>query len=317
MTEILIHAIEDTAILIPVLLVVHLLIELFEVKKFGKLRSGGVLGGPLAPLVGTGVGLLPQCGFSVVAAELYSRRYIRAGTLIAVFVATSDEALPIMLGAAATDPSVWGRLGLLIGIKVVMALAAGYLINFLTRRRELTQTPYREEDMPHEHGCCGHSLEHDHAHGADHDAEDGEEHVETRGEKAKRIFVTYFKHPLIHTAVITLFIFIVNLILGGIMHFAEDAAREFMQGSIWLQPLLATLVGLIPNCAASVVITQLFVNDALTLGAAVAGLAVNAGLGLAVLFKENKNRRVDLAITGGLVLYALAVGYALTPIAFV
>lgn len=317
MTEILIHAIEDTAILIPVLLVVHLLIELFEVKKFGKLRSGGVLGGPLAPLVGTGVGLLPQCGFSVVAAELYSRRYIRAGTLIAVFVATSDEALPIMLGAAATDPSVWGRLGLLIGIKVVMALAAGYLLNFLTRRRELTQTPYREEDMPHEHGCCGHSPEHDHAHGADHDAEDGEEHVETRGEKAKRIFVTYFKHPLIHTAVITLFIFIVNLILGGIMHFAEDAAREFMQGSIWLQPLLATLVGLIPNCAASVVITQLFVSDALTLGAAVAGLAVNAGLGLAVLFKENKNRWVDLAITGGLVLYALAVGYALTPIAFV
>lgn len=160
-----------------------------------------------------------------------------------MFVATSDEALPIMLGAAATDPSVWGRLGLLIGIKVVMALAAGYLINFLTRRRELTQTPYREEDMPHEHGCCGHSLEHDHAHGADHDAEDGEEHVETRGEKAKRIFVTYFKHPLIHTAVITLFIFIVNLILGGIMHFAEDAAREFMQGSIWLQPLLADARG--------------------------------------------------------------------------
>lgn len=166
MLDVLLDSLKDTALLVPFLLAVHLLIELFEVKKLGSLKKSGLLAGGWAPLIGTGAALLPQCGFSVVASELYSRKYIRAGTLLAVFVATSDEALPILLGSAATDPSVWPKLGMLIGIKTAMALAVGYAVNFALRRRAPV-AEYDEEELPHEHGCCGHSIGEE-EHGRDH-----------------------------------------------------------------------------------------------------------------------------------------------------
>lgn len=311
MVDVLIDSLIDTAILIPILLAVHLLIELFEVKRMARLRSGKWLKGGLAPLIGTGVGLLPQCGFSVVASELYAGRYIRVGTLVAVFIATSDEALPILFGSAMTDPSVWGKLGALVGIKIVMALAAGYALNLIFRRRELNRDR-AEAEHAGEHGCCGHSLngeEDEHAHGED--GTHGEETEKRR--EAARIFRTYFKHPLIHTAVITLFVFVVTFALGTLVYFVgEENFRAFMMQNVWLQPLVSAAVGLIPNCAASVMITELFVSGSLTLGAAVGGLAVNAGLGIAVLLKENKNIRANLAIIGGLLVYALAAAYGLT-----
>lgn len=308
MTEVLLDSLKDTALLIPFLLAVHLLIELFEVKKLGRLKSSGVLGGGFAPLLGTGVALLPQCGFSVVAGELYAKRYIRVGTLVAVFVATSDEALPIMLGSAVADPSVWGQMGLLVAVKVAMALIAGYALNFIFCRRPLAKD-YSEETMPHDHGCCGHSLEaKPHAEG------DGHAHgAEKSKSRAREIFDVYFKHPLIHTLVITAFVFAVNFILGTIIFLVtEEAFIAFMAQGVWLQPLIAVVIGLIPNCAASVMITEMFVGGSLTLGAAVAGLAVNAGLGIAVLFKENPHIKENIGILAGLVLYALAAGYFIT-----
>lgn len=301
MIEVFLDSLKDTALLLPFLLAVHLLIELFEVKKLGRLKSSGVLGGGFAPLLGTGVALLPQCGFSVVASELYSKRYIRVGTLIAVFVATSDEALPILLGSAVGDPSVWSQMGLLVGIKIAMALLAGYALNFIFRKR--ATAAYDEAELPHDHGCCGHTPD---AH-----SEEGEK----RRSSAKEIFELYFRHPLIHTAVISAFVFAVNFILGTIIFLVtEEAFTAFMMQGKWLQPLIAVLIGLIPNCAASVMITEMFVGGSLTLGAAVAGLAVNAGLGIAVLFKENKHVKENVVILVGLVLYALAVGYLITGI---
>lgn len=316
MLEVLLDSLKDTALLLPFLLAVHLLIELFEVKKLGRLKASGVLGGGFAPLLGTGVALLPQCGFSVVAGELYAKRYIRIGTLVAVFVATSDEALPILLGSAVSDPSVWGQMGLLVGIKVVMALLAGYALNLLFKRRPLT-ADFREDELPHDRGCCGHSLEaHDHHGHAEHGhvgAENGAD--EAKQSRAREIFDLYFKHPLIHTLVITAFVFAVNFILGTIIFLVtEEAFVAFMAQGRWLQPLIAVVIGLIPNCAASVMITEMFVGGSLTLGAAVAGLAVNAGLGIAVLFKENPHVKENITILVGLVLYALAAGYLITSI---
>lgn len=341
MDEIIIHAIKDTLPIVPILLIVHILIEIFEVHKLGKLRASGVLGGGFAPLIGTAVGLLPQCGFSIIASEMYAKKYITVGTLVAVFIATSDEALPILLGGAMTDAGLWGKFGALIGIKVIMALLAGYTVNLLLhkhKRREIVavqgevasgaaekaSSHAEAEHSAHEehahdaaadeivvHGCCGHTLEHD-----DESGESGESKEQTGWQKFKRFFGTYLKHPLIHTAIITLFIFIINAVVGGIIHGlgGEDKLSAIMQQGVWLQPLISVAVGLIPNCAASVVITQLYMQNMLTLGATVAGLAVNAGLGFAVLFKANKNLRNNFLILIGLIVYALAAGYLITAI---
>ena len=145
----------------------------------------------------------------------------------------------------------------------------------------------------HGHGCCGHEI----------------------GEEKGSVFERYFKHPLVHTLTITLFAFAVNFILGTIIFVVkEENFVAFMQSGLYIQPLVATVVGLIPNCAASVMITELFANGSLGLGAAVAGLAVNAGLGIAVLVKENRRAGENALIIGGLIAFALAVGYALTPL---
>lgn len=302
MLEVLLDSLKDTALLLPFLFAVHLLIELFEVKRLNRLKTSGILGGGFAPLLGTGVALLPQCGFSVVASELYAKRYIRVGTLVAVFVATSDEALPILLGTAATDPSVWGQMGLLIAIKVGMALAAGYALNLLFRRK--IEPAQAEELEPHEHGCCGHAL------GGEQDAK------EQGGKKsAREVFDTYFKHPILHTLIISAFVFAVNFILGTVIFFVtEEAFVAFMEQGKWIQPLIAVVIGLIPNCASSVMITEMFIGGSLTLGAAVAGLTVNAGLGMAVLFKENPRVKENITILIGIMLYAIAMGYLITLI---
>lgn len=348
MLEVFLDALKDTALLIPFLLAVHLLIGFLEARKLGKFRRGGLLQSPLAPLVGTGLALLPQCGFSVVAGELYAKRYISVGTLVAVFIATSDEALPILIGEAATTPELWGRTALLIGIKVVMALVAGYVLYALSpvsggRGRAVAEVrasapaaedvaeakeqcdthAAHEQEKGHEHPD-GQEHEEGHEHPDGHDDEHDGEYLHTHehgccghdiSDKKGNVFEKYFKHPLIHTLTITLFAFVINFILGTLIYFiGEENFTAFMHSGEYLQPLIAVLVGLIPNCASSVMITELFAGGSLTLGAAVAGLSVNAGLGMAVLIKENKKAGENALIIGGLILFALIVGYALTPI---
>ncbi len=311
MSDVLLDSLKDTALLIPFLFLVHMLIGLFESGKLNGIKRSGALRGGLAPLVGTGVALLPQCGFSVVASELYSKKYIRIGTLLAVFIATSDEALPILLGSSVADPSVWSKLGLLVGAKVALALVVGYVFNFAFRKRELSV--YDEAEMPHDHGCCGHTPG-----GDGHEDHDHEEHaVREKRRGAAEIFDKYFKHPVIHTITITLFVFFVNFALGTVIFSAggDEVFADFMAKGTYIQPIFAVLVGLIPNCAASVMITEMFAGGSLTLGAAVAGLTVNAGFGIAVLFKDNKNLKENIAVTGALVAIALAAGYAVTGIA--
>lgn len=242
-----------------------------------------------APLVGAGLGIIPQCGFSVVATNLYARRSVNLGTLLAVYIATSDEAVPILL----SNPSAAVKLLPLLGIKIVLALLAGYSVNFLLRRRQLEATP---EVVP-EYGCHHHMV-----------GETDEEH-----EKRKNFFSKYLLHPILHTLTISLFIFIVNCFFGTVIYYiGEDRMTAFMSDIKYLQPVFAALIGLIPNCASSVAITQLYALGGLGLGAAVAGLSVNAGLGFAVLFKENRNIRENLLITAGLFVFAVAAGELVT-----
>ena len=365
----ILDALIDTAKLVPWLLVMHLLIALFERNAASKVKVNKVLRGPLAPLIGGVSGILPQCGFGVVAAKLYARRSIRLGTLFAVFIATSDEAVPILLGNFSKASLV--RLLALLGFKLVAALLAGYLLLLILHgKEELTVLP--AADIVY-HGCHHHAVgghedahaeeqahltahadddeliekepaqekeqAHEAAHADDdeliekvpaHEKEQAHEAVhadddeiiekkpahqkEHRHEAAhEKKFNELLLHPLVHTLTVTLYILAVNVLFAIVIYYAgEQRIKSVLDSAKFLQPLIAGLVGLIPNCASSVVLAQTFAAGNITLGAAFAGLSVNAGIGLAVLFKDNRPITNTLAVTAGLYGYSCALGLLLT-----
>ena len=330
MAETLLDALIDTAKLIPWLLVMHILIALFEHHAASKVKVNQVLRGPLSPLIGGVSGILPQCGFGVVAAKLYARRSIRLGTLVAVFIATSDEAVPILLGNFSKSSLL--KLLALLGFKLAAALLAGYLLLLIMRgKEELTLLP--AADIAY-HGCHHHTLgkdghshedeaqgehEADHANDGeltDHAHEEKEEHAHGHNEPSDGHRERHWQlilHPLVHTLTVTLYILAVNLLFAVILFYVgEQRLKSVLESARFLQPCLAGLVGLIPNCASSVVLAQLFAAGNITLGAAFAGLSVNAGIGLAVLMKDNRPVSNTLAITAGLYGYSCVLGLLLT-----
>lgn len=327
--EVIVDALIDTAYLLPLLLIVHVLIEVFEHFAASKIRFSRALKGPLAPLIGTGVGVIPQCGFSVVAADLYSKKSIGIGALLAVFIATSDEAVPIML----SQPDSVVKMLILIGIKTVFALIVGYAAHFIFKRKEYPVPETADAAARPEIGCHGHEigeadhegaealeLEHcGHEIGETHD--DAEEpEIGCHGHKIGKThedekfgWREWLLHPLLHTLTIGGYVLAVNLAFGFFVFFIGEAAlTDFLSMTAVFQPILAALIGLIPNCAASVLITQLYTVGGLGLGAAVAGLSVNAGLGFAVLFKQNKNAKENALILVAVLALSIILGMAIT-----
>lgn len=309
MWDVVLDALLDTLKLLPLLLAAHVVIEVFEYTAASKIQVNKVLKSRLAPLIGTGLGVIPQCGFSVVATNLYARRAINLGTLLAVYIATSDEAIPILL----SDPASAIKLLPLLGIKIVMALSAGYGINLLLRKRTLSDV----HDLPVEYGCHGHALTHavdeDDAADANTVGADTEKTESAAPHKHRFDWRAFVLHPVLHTLTVAAYILVVNFLFGTAVYFIrEERLLAFMSSIRYLQPVLAALVGLIPNCASSVAITRMFALGGLNLGAAVAGLAVNAGLGFAVLFKENKHIKENIWIVVGLYAFAVAVGVLVT-----
>lgn len=336
MGEVFLDAFLDTLKILPFLLIMNFLIEFVEYRSKG-LKADKLLKGGFAPFIGTAVGIVPQCGFSVVATELYGKRRIALGTLLAVYLATSDEALPIMLS------SYEGLVKLfpVLIIKVCFSLAVGYaafgIEKLAARGGRSNGKPYNTEEQAadktdgssdHAHGDHEH-IDEDHAHGdeahcrAEH-TPSGETSVRlhgchhhdleektppdnaTRKQKAAWVWRTFLMHPLLHTATVILFIFIVNALFGAAVYYiGEERLAAFIGSTGYLQPVLASLVGLIPNCAASVVITELYVVGGLNLGGTVAGLCVSAGIGYAVLVKQNRPIKNTVFII--LLVYALSV----------
>lgn len=347
MWNVILDAVLDTLKILPLLLIVYIIIEIIEANSASRLKLNRLFGTKLAPLFGAAVGIVPQCGFSVVATNLYAKKTIKLGTLIAVFVATSDEAVPILL----STPGAAIKLLPLLGLKFAFAVIAGYAVNFFMRKQTVLPISLKQTEIQ---GCHGHTItlsgdnddsgvacdsdkndntrEDEHSNEQrqtdvnvhsnisektnGHEQEDKHAHAHGDGNKtdwAKR----YVLHPLLHTLTVIGYIFAVNLILGTIIFFVGQARLESaLQSGYWFQPIVAALVGLIPNCASSVVISQLYAGGALSLGAAFAGLAANAGLGLAVLFKQNKNLKENLMIVLGLFLGSAAVGMLLSFLPF-
>lgn len=272
MWEIVLDAFLDTVKVFPFLLVIYILIEFLE-HRTTFTRNHKILQGNLAPLIGAATGLIPQCGFSVMAAKLYDKGLIRTGTLLAVLLSTSDEAFIILLSSGKAAAAIMP----LVVIKLLVGVGVGYFVNFLYTAEKLSEAG--EEEI-HAYSC-------------------GREH------EGVSYIKLYLINPLLHSLLIAFYLLIVNLIFGCIIsQVGEEAIASAMIGGVYFQPFITALIGLIPNCASSAIITETFINGGITFGSCVAGLCANAGLGLVVLFKNTKKikRNVVFVVT----LYAIS-----------
>lgn len=269
----ILHTLIDTAKVVPFLFLTYLLMEFLEHKAGGAperwLRGSGKIG----PLVGGALGVLPQCGFSAAATGFYTGRMITTGTLIAVYLSTSDEMLPILISSGAPIPTILK----LLATKLVIGIAAGFAIDgiarLLRRGKADEQEPQIEELCERENCDCG-----------------------------DRFVLSALKHTAYITVFLLLFTFVLNI---GIELVGEENIKSVVLDRPVLGSLLAALVGLIPNCASSVALTSLFVDGVLSSGALLSGLMVNAGIGLAILFRNNRPVRDSLRVVG--ILFGISV----------
>ncbi|OPY86850.1 MAG: hypothetical protein A4E72_01589 [Syntrophus sp. PtaU1.Bin208] len=297
MYDVFLDAFKDTIAMVPLLLVIYIGIELVEYKFGSRIIAFVQKAGVAGPTVGAVAGSLPQCGISVVATALYTQRLLTIGTLLAVYLSTSDEAIPIILARPEKAGLIWPLLLTKIGI----ALVAGYALDLLFRKSNQTILNHinvcalGQDDVSHHHevvldqeACCGHSTSPSAGHF-----------------NPREIFL----HPMIHTTKIFAFIFAVSLLINGAVYYmGEEAFGKLFLGQSFLQPFVAALVGLIPNCAASVAITELYLKGAITYGSMIAGLCAGAGLGILVLFREEKKKQEVFKILGLLFGISVVVG---------
>ena len=284
MSEVILDTLIDSVKLVPFLFLTYLAMEYLEHKAGEKTTQMVRKAGRLGPLIGGVAGVLPQCGFSAAASNLYAGRVITLGTLIAIYLSTSDEMLPILISEKVDIRFVLG----VLGAKAAIGAAAGFIIDLLIREKKVHHQGHvhNHEEQEHEEEEHIHEIcEHDNCHCE----EDG-------------IFLSAVKHTL----QITFFIMIIGFALNIVLHFVgEDALANLILNRPVLGPILAGLVGLIPNCAASVTVTQLYLNGVISLGAMMSGLLVGAGVGLLVLFRVNPDKKENLKIVG--ILYVIGV----------
>lgn len=298
------HGFIDTLKIAPLLIAVYFLIEFLEYKELMQFHKSKTLRGKTGPIFGALFGSLPQCGFSVISTDLFAKGFVSIGALLAVYVATSDEALPIMISKG----DGWISLLALIGCKIVLAIIIGYLAMWLHPKVFKAKNQYiHDNENKHNHNHKEEKYLHQHIEGVEHTHEHwGCCKHDLESKKFD------WKHPLLHSLKILTFILSINILFGIIVEFVgEVRLTNFLSQSSWLQPVLAVLIGLIPNCASSVVITELYLLGGLSFGAVLAGLSVNAGLGLMVLFKQDKNIKEIVFILALLIIPSLLAGYGL------
>lgn len=272
--EIILDALKDSVIIFAFVFLVHFLLAFIEEKLSLFLTKRK----KTAPLFGSLFGLIPQCGTSVLGADLYIKKYISIGTLVAIFLSCSDEAFIVML-TSFNEKTI--MILPLIGLKFLIGFVVGFLVDFLI---DLKNKQHLEE-FHEDHQCHQHHEENTAVH-------------------------KYLIHPLIHSLEIFAYVLVINLVLGFIIGFVgQDNFSNFITSNRYLSPLFASIIGLIPNCASSLLITELFVGGNLSFGALLAGLLVNSGLGMMILLKNRKNAKNIIPIIIVCFFVALASGY--------
>lgn len=263
-------ALKDSLHMLPFLFFIFVVIEVIEYFYSNKMTKFAKYSGKAGPLAGSLAASFPQCGFSVIASTLYTKKLITKGTLLAVYLSTSDEAIPVIL----SEPSKLYLVVPLLLTKIIIAIIAGYAIDFIIdqtkNNNSLNDTV---EDTEDEQGCCKHHI--------------------NKPRKRDLIF-----HPVEHTFNVFIFILIITIginylvfTIGG----EENLGQYFLHDSV-LQPVITAIVGLIPNCAVSIAITLMYLKGALGFGSVIAGLCSSAGLGILVLFKKNDSLKDTLKI---------------------
>lgn len=270
MVDAILDAVLDSLKILPFLFITYLLMEYLEHKTSKKSKNFIRKTGKWGPVFGGLLGAIPQCGFSVSATNLYAGRVITVGTLIAIYLSTSDEMLPILISSGTKISLI---LEILL-VKIIIGILAGIIVDFVYRKSS------KNEETENIHNLC----EHEHCH-----CEEG-----------------ILKSAIKHTAQIFIFILIISIILNiGLFIIGREKLAGLILNKPILGPVLAGIIGLIPNCASSVVLTELFTNGVIGIGTLIGGLLVNSGLGGIVLFKVNKNVKENIKIIS--ILYAIGV----------
>ncbi len=276
--HILLHSLEETAKLLPFLFLTYLLLEWIEQKASVKTASLTAKAGKFGPAAGGILGVLPQCGFSASASNLYTRGIISVGTLISVYLSTSDEMLPVLI----SEKAPIHRILLLLGIKVISGIAIGFLMDGIFRL--IKRSPLKKAGSSV--SCLSPSCQ-----------------DETCCCCQQGIFRSAFKHTL----QIAGFVFLFSLIIGGIVEtVGEETLAELASKAGIFSILLCGIIGMIPNCASSVVLTELFLDGVISTGSILAGLLAGSGVGLLILFRVNRNLKENLLIAGSI--YAIGTG---------
>ena len=274
--EVFLEPTAESIILIPFLFVIFVFIEIFENYFSERIEHFSRYSAKYGAIIGALLASIPQCGFSVIATMLYVERFITLGTLIAVYLATSDEAIPVLLMYPDKFPVILP----VIAIKVGIAIVVGHLIDLIIKP-ELKKAPEKIEID--ETGCCHNKIQ----------------------SQVQNLLI----HPLKHTFNIFLFILLINCVLGYSLTMASGGITALFTANKYLQVIMASFVGLIPNCAISVLVVMLYIKSALSFGALISGLSTNAGLGILILFKNNESIKDSLRIVCILLVTSIVVGF--------
>ena len=277
MLHVLEHTLIDTIKLLPFLFLAYLVIEYIEQKAGEKTNHVIQKAGKFGPVLGGLLGIVPQCGFSAAASNLYAGRIVTMGTLISIFLSTSDEMLPILISEAVPV----GTIITILAIKLVIAIAVGMLVDLIFRKKKVEDSKEEIHKLCDEEHC----------------------HCEESG---------IFKSSLIHTLQIFAYILVISFVLNLIIYYVgEENIASLVLNVPVVGPLISSLVGLIPNCASSVILTQLYLENIISMGSMIAGLLVNSGIGILVLFRVNKNKKENFTILGILYLVGAISGIIL------
>lgn len=263
-------AVKDTLYVIPFLLVTYIVMEWIEYKMNDKAQETVKKAGTLGPVVGSLLGIIPQCGFSAAASAFYAGRVITLGTLFAVYLSTSDEMLPIFIANGVPLPDILA----IIGVKLCIGMIFGFIIDAVRRLANKNHKHIHIHDLCEREGC---HCDHEHK--------------------------SIIKSALIHTLQVTVFVFLITFILNIVIEFIP--LEELVAQNKFASVFISGIVGLIPNCAASVVIAQLYVDGILGLGACMSGLLVAAGVGILVLLRTNRPMKDNIKIIA--ILYAIGI----------